>query len=71
MGKILNENISPSCSYCKHGRVSPDGEMVLCVKKGFMRTDSYCKTFKYDPLKRVPKRRPGIYTGHTKDEFDL
>lgn len=52
---LLNSKIRPACIYCAIGKVSCDGESVLCVKKGVMQPDSHCRAFRYDPLKRVPK----------------
>ncbi|MCH5170054.1 MAG: hypothetical protein J1F24_02070 [Oscillospiraceae bacterium] len=69
--KILNEKkISPSCSYCAHGKSSPDGESVLCIKKGVMEKDGYCKKFNYDILKRQPKR-PRSLGKFNEDDFSL
>ena len=31
-------------------------EAVLCEKKGVMSPASHCRSFRYDPLKRVPPR---------------
>lgn len=57
MKKLLNKkDISPSCSYCKYGKAAPDGETVLCKKKGVVEKDFACKKFSYDVLKRQPKR---------------
>lgn len=57
MKKIFNSNsITASCSYCFHGKLSPDGESVLCLKLGIVDKNFSCKKFKYDPLKRQPKR---------------
>ena len=57
MKKLLNKKeISPSCSYCAHGKLSPDGETVLCKKKGIVEKDFACRKFVYDVLKRQPKR---------------
>lgn len=69
--KLLNEKeISPSCSYCTHGRPSPDGESILCIKKGVMEKDSFCKKFSYDILKRQP-RRPKSLSKFSEDDFSL
>lgn len=69
--KALNEkNISPSCSYCSHGRPSPDGESVLCIKKGVMEKDGFCKKFSYDILKRRP-RRPKPLDKFNEEDFSL
>lgn len=55
--KMLNtKGLSPSCSYCEYGKASVDGETVLCRKKGVVEKDFACKKFKYDILKRQPKR---------------
>ena len=71
MKKILNtKSISPSCSYCEHGRISPNGENVLCKKNGVVEKEYYCKKFKYDPLKRQPKR-PISNTNFNEDDFKL
>lgn len=55
--KLVNtKDIVPACEYCEHGRLSPDGENILCIKHGIMLPYSSCKKYSYDPLKRVPKR---------------
>jgi len=59
--QLLNkENISPACAYCLHGKLSPDRQSVLCIKKGVLLPTSSCKKFIYDPLKRQPQRLPKI-----------
>ena len=69
--KLLNKKeISPSCSYCAHGKSSPDGETVLCIKKGIMEKDAFCKKFSYDVLKRQP-RRPRPLDEFSADDFSL
>ena len=61
MKRLFNKkDISPSCSYCSHGRPAPDKESVLCYKKGIVSLDYACKKFKYDPLKRKPLRPKAI-----------
>ena len=61
MKKLFNKNdITPSCSYCVHGKPSPDKESVLCLKRGLVNLDYSCKKFKYDPLKRKPMRPKAI-----------
>lgn len=61
MKKLFDKkDITPSCSYCVHGRFAPDKESVLCYKKGVVSLDYSCKKFKYDPLKRKPIRPRAI-----------
>ena len=68
---IFNKDgITPACRLCAHGVISADGESVLCVKTGVRLLDSSCKSFKYDPLKRVPRRCPDSF-GFTEEDFRL
>lgn len=46
------------CRNCFFGRFSPDGQIILCDKKGMSDPDGSCKKYKYDPLKRVPRKAP-------------
>ncbi len=71
MKKLLNEKeISPSCSYCANGKESPDGETVLCKKKGIVEKNFACKKFVYDVLKRQP-RRPIALEKFNPEDFSL
>ncbi len=68
---LLNsKDISPACKLCSHGMISADGECVLCVKTGIRQLDSSCHSFKYDPLKRVPRKPVGIGS-FTEEDFKL
>lgn len=67
---VLNKNTTPACGICAHGILSPDGDSVLCIKTGIRQLDSSCRSFKYDPLKRVPLRRNSM-GGFTKEDFEL
>lgn len=69
--KLVNtEDITPVCRLCSHGMIAADGDCVLCVKTGIRQLDSSCRSFKYDPLKRVPKKNIGIGS-FTKEDFKL
>lgn len=68
--KLFDPTLSPACAYCAHGRPAPDGESVLCVKKGVMRKDSACRKYRYDPLKRTPKKKPRL-PQYNAEEFEL
>ena len=69
MSKSLynTENLSPKCEYCANGRPSPDGVNVLCKKMGVVSRDFHCKRFKYDIMKRVPKRAPELQSFEEED----
>jgi hypothetical protein len=42
------------CAVCEHSRPLAEGEHVLCVKKGVVSEFYCCRSFIYDPLKRLP-----------------
>lgn len=67
---IFGETVSPKCIYCETGIISPDGKEVLCKKKGVMMPDSFCRKFRYDPLKRTPETVK-IQTDFSKEDFSL
>ena len=54
---VYNKKIRPSCAYCANGKLSCDESCVLCPKKGVMQPDSHCRSFVYDPLRRVPRAK--------------
>lgn len=69
--KLLNKNAYEAiCRNCKHGRLSPEGDTVLCVKKGIVDPDGSCRRYSYDPLKRVPRKMPAVREANPED-FDL
>lgn len=53
---ILNKSITKSCDYCFFGRKSSAFEIILCRFKGPVSKENFCKKYKYDPLKRTPKK---------------
>ncbi len=65
--KILGRNVEPRCGYCQRGTRSPDGKTVLCPKKGVLDKDDFCKKFRYDPLKRIPRGTPEILSFSERD----
>ena len=44
--------------------------MVLCTKKGLVSTLYSCRKFLYDPLQRIPRRRPEL-PSFTAEDFSL
>lgn len=50
---MFNSKIEPSCEYCRFGSIL-DNEHLICLKRGIISSDSTCRRFKYDPLKRKP-----------------
>ncbi|MBE6787572.1 MAG: hypothetical protein E7537_04410 [Ruminococcaceae bacterium] len=71
MSKIgFNKNLPKSCSYCVYGKVLEFTNETICKKHGVMPERDYCKSYKYDPLKRVPKAQK-IADNYTEEDFKL
>ncbi len=58
--RFFGKHIEPSCSYCERGTAAKDGKMVLCKQKGIVYKDFHCKKFIYDPLLRIPRKKPKL-----------
>lgn len=64
---LFEKKIEPRCFYCQ--RCAPlDEETVLCIKKGVVPSGFHCRSFRYDPLKRVPPRPAPLDFSRLKDE---
>ena len=64
------KNYEKRCEHCLNGKLPSDKSVVLCKKFGVVSLDFCCKSFRYDPLKRVPKRAR-LQTEFNEDEFKL
>ena len=58
--KLYGNTVSPACQVCAHGRLSVDGQVVLCLQKGVTDLGDRCRRFSYDPLRRIPYRQPSL-----------
>ncbi len=68
---LFRKGIEPRCAYCAHAARVSDEE-VACEKKGVVDAGGHCRRFKYDPLKRVPPKKPQLVTrGLTDDDFKI
>jgi len=68
--KLFGKSIDPKCEYCAHGKPTAGKSMVLCRRKGVIQPDFSCRNFKYDPLKRAPRRLPDL-PSYDQSQFDL
>ena len=57
---MYGATIAPACEYCAWGRRASDPRMILCEKCGIVSPYYKCRKFRYDPLRRVPKRPPKL-----------
>ena len=62
MKKKLYEqyDITKKCAFCEYASKTLDDERMLCKRKGVVHAGYACLSFKYDLMKRVPKRLPPL-----------
>ncbi len=64
---LFEKKIEPRCAYCQRGAPLSE-DSILCIRKGIVSPDWHCRSFRYDPLKRVPPRPPAPDFSKLKDE---
>lgn len=68
---LFRKKISRSCSYCAHGTMISD-DQVLCTKYGVVSVYYKCRKFAYDPCKRMPaKAKPLNFDKYKEEDFSL
>lgn len=68
--EYFDKKITPACEYCELGRDTSEYNMILCSKKGIVSPYFRCRHFRYDPLRRTPKRDDEKKT-YTPSDFSL
>lgn len=68
--EMFNKNITPCCIYCKRSRNLGENEPMLCSKVGVVSPEYGCKSFQYDPLKRIPTKKAD-FSQFSKEDFSL
>lgn len=48
--------IEKYCKYCEEAKTLSDPDTMLCSRLGVVSASYSCRRFRYDPLKRAPKR---------------
>ena len=66
---LFGRDIPPACEYCSHVVRAADGSL-RCTRRGAVQPFDHCRAFSYDPLRRVPRRRPQLPT-FSPDDFKL
>ena len=70
MSKIFNKKISPACKYCIHSTPLSFTDDMVCKYKGVTESNSSCRKYKYDPLKRQPSTLV-LEKNYSKSDFEL
>lgn len=59
--KLCEEyDIAKKCAFCEHASKTLDTEKMICKKKGIVHAEYTCRAFRYDLMKRTPKRLPPL-----------
>ena len=69
MRAVFSREISPLCEYCRHAKTLSGGDM-LCSRRGIVSGDYSCARFRYDPLKRSPKKKVS-FDDFSRSDFSL
>ena len=54
--KLFGEGIVPCCKHCEFAIQFFDNDKVLCKKRGVVLAEFKCRSFIYDPVKRIPQK---------------
>ncbi len=68
--KLFDKSLPPKCEYCVLGIKTDYNDEILCKKRGVTDKTDSCRHFKYDPLKREPKKEI-ISTNYSPEDFIL
>ena len=53
---MKRNEIEKYCKFCEEAKTLSDPDTMICSKLGIVPAGHVCRRFKYDPLKRTPKR---------------
>lgn len=68
---LFRKKIEKACEYCAHG-TRLDEDQILCTKKGLRPVDEKCLRFRYDPLKRIPKKAKAMdFSKYDREDYSL
>lgn len=70
MSSLFNKKLIRSCSWCKYGRRSEYADEIFCLKRGVTDKRDYCRSYKYDVLKREPEQI-GPSKNYTEKDFEI
>ncbi|WOC32416.1 MULTISPECIES: hypothetical protein [Caproicibacterium] len=57
-GSLFGSAIEPRCDYCAHAVGAQGGGSCLLGRQPAQ--NGACRSFRYDPLRRVPRARPPV-----------
>ena len=66
----FNKKLEKHCEYCVHGTRLKFEDEIMCKKHGITSSFDRCRSYKYDPLKRIPQRVK-IENNFTEEDFKI
>lgn len=57
MKKMFNKDLPKKCEYCLNATPLGSNNEMVCKIRGIVNSDDLCRRYKYDPLKREPKKQ--------------
>ena len=66
---LFSKDIPPACEYCGHVVRSANGTL-RCTRRGVVQPSGRCRQFVYDPLRRIPRRKPHL-PSFSPEDFQL
>ena len=66
----FNKKLEKHCEYCVYGAVLDFEDQIICKKRGVTDKTDSCRSYKYDPLKRIPVKVK-IASDFTEEDFKL
>ena len=70
MKKMFDKTLPKKCEYCVFASPIGDDRDMVCKKRGIVLRDDLCRKYKYDPLKREPKKQL-ISNNYSPEDFML
>ena len=70
MADLFNKQLPQKCSTCQFAHVLQYSKEILCKKRGICDPDDCCRSYRYDPLKRIPKKA-ALRDDYRKEDFSL
>lgn len=68
---MFSKEIETDCRYCSNGHVLSDEDDCMCDKYGLIKRKMKCSHFKYDPLKRIPRKKEKLEDNFTISDFEI
>ena len=54
--RLFGNNVSPACKYCEEVFQAMGEDRLICNKRGIVLINHKCRSFVYDPLRRIPAK---------------